>query len=440
MPLYLSRVKISNIRCFEKLNINFRKKDDLILWTTLLGDNATGKTTLLKCIALGLCDESSAAGLLKESEEGYIRKDEEWATISIELCYSKGSNKTYRINTRIEKIRMKGKEKQTFEKLRQRTIPFKNFPWHDIFVCAYGIGRGISGTGDISGYYPISAVYNLFNYFEGLQNPELILRRIDKKTTVKRILKEVSEKAMRAAGIDPISMAGAKEGLKVSGQWESEFPLRDVADGVRSFLQWIIDFIGWALSYDKKIDRLKMIHGIVIVDALEEHLHPVWQRYVVSDLKKAFPNVQFVISSHSPLVAAGSSDFEDALLVNLVLELGNKVVRKYINLKSLHNLRPDQILRIAFGLPVIISPKSPDRISRFIELATKKKPSPSEKKQLATLKQSIKSTFEFEHTNYEQQVYNALNIVLKKILKEEPSEIHKLIEQKTLYKLFRGGD
>ena len=43
------------------------------VWALVVGDNGTGKSTVLKSIALGLCDETSAAGLLKESEQ-YRRK------------------------------------------------------------------------------------------------------------------------------------------------------------------------------------------------------------------------------------------------------------------------------------------------------------------------------------------------------------------------------
>ena len=43
-------------------------------WTVIVGDNSTGKSVLLRSLALGLCDQTSAAGLLRESDEGYIRR------------------------------------------------------------------------------------------------------------------------------------------------------------------------------------------------------------------------------------------------------------------------------------------------------------------------------------------------------------------------------
>ena len=64
-----------------------------------------------------------------------------------------------------------------------------------IFVCGYGAGRGTSGTGDIADYTAISAVYNLFNYTEGLQNPELAIRRLpyrsDRRQGVLEVLRRI---------------------------------------------------------------------------------------------------------------------------------------------------------------------------------------------------------------------------------------------------------
>ena len=72
--LYIKKVTLENARCFEYAEIEFDLGSDSRPWTMLIGDNATGKTTLLKAIALGLCDRSSAAGLLRESDLGYIRE------------------------------------------------------------------------------------------------------------------------------------------------------------------------------------------------------------------------------------------------------------------------------------------------------------------------------------------------------------------------------
>ena len=84
--LYLSRVQLYNVRCFNELDIALGGPGiEPAGWNLILGDNATGKSTLLRSIAMGLCDEASAAGLLKESDEGYIRRKKTEAKIDILL-------------------------------------------------------------------------------------------------------------------------------------------------------------------------------------------------------------------------------------------------------------------------------------------------------------------------------------------------------------------
>ncbi len=54
--------------------------------------------------------------------------------------------------------------------------------------------------------------------------------------------------------------------------------------------------------------------GIVIIDEIDAHLHPAWQRKIVYLLRKHFPNVQFLLTAHSPLVVAGCGSGEVAVL------------------------------------------------------------------------------------------------------------------------------
>jgi len=180
--MYISKIKIKNIKCFEDIELNFERNGKPVMWTTILGDNATGKTALLRSLAMGLCDESSAAGLLRESEEGYIRrvngKENENATIIIQIKDKEDPYNHYTIETSL--YNEGGKQRSAFENLKQKIKPRKEFIWKNLFVCAYGTGRGVAGSGDLIGYSVINAVYNLFAYTEGLQNPELTLLRLEK--------------------------------------------------------------------------------------------------------------------------------------------------------------------------------------------------------------------------------------------------------------------
>ena len=333
--MYVTKVRLKGIRCFEDAKIEFDLSGDAPPFTLIVGDNATGKTTLMRALAMGLCDASSAAGLMREADSGYIRKGTgkgTWrAEIAIDLKAKNGKT-THRITTTIEKG-----PSGIGEQLKQKAS--KNFVWNDLFVCGYGAGRGTSGTGDIAGYSVINAVYTLFNYSEGLQNPELTILRINPELQkeVRQLLKEVLQATdVRTDG----------KGISVDGPWGKNMPLRDLADGYKSTFLWVTDFLGWAVSRDPGITDLRKIEGIVLLDEIDQHLHPKWQEEIVNRLRTSFSNIQFIATTHSPLVAKSIGLVEKKNdrdnLIHLELLAGNKVEARGIS--TLRGWRADQVL------------------------------------------------------------------------------------------------
>jgi len=147
--------------------------------------------------------------------------------------------------------------------LDQQTVPAKRFPWNEIFACAYGAGRGTSGTGDIAGYSVINSVYSLFNYTEGLQNPELAILRIGSSPRQQQVLQLLA----RILNIQAVSLPADGDvhaGIQLTGPWGESVPLRDLADGYKSTFLWIMDFVGWALTHQQDAQRLEDIRGIAL--------------------------------------------------------------------------------------------------------------------------------------------------------------------------------
>ena len=64
--------------------------------------------------------------------------------------------------------------------------------------------------------------------------------------------------------------------------------------------------LSWAMLYDVKMFD-EDIKGIVLLDELEQHIHPSWQRRIISLLRPQFPKIQFITTTHSPLIAANAS-------------------------------------------------------------------------------------------------------------------------------------
>ena len=382
--MYISQIRLDDVRCFgDGFAIDLEKNGEPVLWTSILGNNATGKTTLLRSIAIGLCDEASAAGLLKESDQGYIRRGKSKATIKITLKDPENPRRETSITTSIERAGNRGQ--YSFERLRQHTAPCSSFPWGDLFACAYGTGRGVSGSGDIAGYSVINAVYNMFNYSEGLQNPELAFRRME--GTRRGHLRSALGKVLDLERGDRIRLT--KSGFTVDGSWGRGMPLRDLADGYKSTFYWITDLWGWAVSYDRSIISSEDISGIVLVDELEQHLHPTWQRYVLMRLRTQFPKVQFIVTTHSPLIALGTADIDDARMVALKLGSGNRVTVLEEDAKEYRGMRVDQILTSIFELPIARSGDVGDQILRFQELLAKDELSPEERETFERLKDGV---------------------------------------------------
>ena len=335
--LYIKKVTLENIRCFGHAELEFDLGSDSPPWTMLIGDNATGKTTLLKAMALGLCDSSSAAGLLRESDLGYIREGATSASILLEFEWSGNTGHTPPwTKTKI----VRGKDGE-LDQLQQEVSP--DFPWVDVFACAYGAGRGIAGAGDVGGYSVINSVYSLFNYSEGLQNPELSMRRLedDQQRSMEELLANVM-------GVESVKLGNT--GLTVSGWWGEGTPYRDLADAYKASLLWVSDMLGWAWMHSPDLKAPQDVIGIVLVDEIEQHLHPKLQLKLVDLLKDHFPRVQFVSTTHSPLVAS-SLGVPNGPSPDRLIHLGRKVTGDVAitPIETMHGWRSDEVLEsVAF--------------------------------------------------------------------------------------------
>lgn len=95
-------------------------------------------------------------------------------------------------------------------------------------------------------------------------------------------------------------------------------PLRILSDGIKSTLSMIADIAyRMAILNPQLLDNiLKKTSGIVLIDEIDMHLHPSWQKRVISVLCKIFPKVQFIFTTHSPSVLSNISNQNILVLDN----------------------------------------------------------------------------------------------------------------------------
>jgi predicted ATP-binding protein involved in virulence len=121
-------------------------------------------------------------------------------------------------------------------------------------------------------------------------------------------------------------------------------PFDALADGHRSYIGWVSDLLYHLHRANPK--NVQDVHGVVLVDEVDLLAHPTWQRTIVPDLSKAFPKLQFILTTHSPIVAAS---VEAANL--FILEPGrNGTARLTRPDAEVYGLNAQQVLHEVFGM------------------------------------------------------------------------------------------
>ena len=305
-------LKIKNIKCFKEIEIPFEDNGEIKNWSLIVGNNGQGKTTILRSLALGLCDESGASALLAELHGGILREHETEKKGVIEVILKdENEDKKYQIKTEIS---LKGNSEsvsQTICPLNSKNETTKeigvkelNNIRNKIFAIGYGSGRTITGTESYEEYAVVDSVYGLFNYKYPLQNAELGAWRIKSEKNLDE-LEDCLKEILILDDHDQINLSAS--GLRIKSKW-GDMSLNSLSDGYQSLTTVIIDFLSWKLLHNSKKFNLTDISGIFIIDEVEQHLHPKWQRNIIRVLSKRFPNIQFIGSTHTPICALGLND------------------------------------------------------------------------------------------------------------------------------------
>lgn len=96
----------------------------------------------------------------------------------------------------------------------------------------------------------------------------------------------------------------AMERQYIFGHNGVDTPFPALSDGYKSFIGWVGDLVGRLVQSTPPGVPLKHMPGVVLVDEVDLHLHPEWQRRVLPQLAATFPFLQFIVTSHSALVAS----------------------------------------------------------------------------------------------------------------------------------------
>jgi len=99
------------------------------------------------------------------------------------------------------------------------------------------------------------------------------------------------------------------QGIKIELFDDRILPFNSLSDGTRNFFSIIADLAHKCITLNPhlKENALSMTEGIVLIDELDLHLHPDWQRRIAAALKTTFPKIQFIATTHSPFLIQETS-------------------------------------------------------------------------------------------------------------------------------------
>ena len=338
--LKINKLYLDNYRCFKDFTIDFH--DQL---TVLVATNGKGKTAILDAIAVAFGTFVNSTGLARGSvfhrSDVQKIKARETKTNEMEEVYPLVLEANGLINNEVthwsrELHKPKGATTtkdtkpliQYGQDIRKKVVQKVDeiLP----LISYYGTGRlwGLKKitlnkkqheTSRLSGYIdcldPLSSYKSFESWYEYICKAEFEIKMeaFEKErdnllhnefTTIRKSLQEaVNHIVEKNTGWKDIVYKKRAETIVAQNETFGELSLMQLSDGIRNMIGLVADIAYRAVKLNPHLENApKQTPGIVLIDEVDMHLHPKWQQTVLTDLTKAFPNIQFIVTTHSPQV------------------------------------------------------------------------------------------------------------------------------------------
>ena len=275
-------------------------------WVFLVGENGFGKSTILQAISLGLHGSKDGSYEFDQNE-----------------------------NSRI-KVEYKSDGGNLINDFRSNPLPLSQ-------VAAYGPVRlNMQGSSSVSEVSEKSGtLYSLFKTDGVLLNVEFelikwVLKKEKRFDLVKRAFLKLVPNLADVRFNSSNDRIEYIENDVVDGEEQYEpLPFEKIASGFRSILGMAGDMIIRLSNTQREVVNPSDLKGIVIIDELDLHWHPKLQKQIPKLFSEVFPNIQFIVSTHSPIPLLGAPKNSVILKVSRTKEEGITIQKVDIDLKTL---------------------------------------------------------------------------------------------------------
>jgi hypothetical protein len=416
----LSRVTLTNIGAFERLDLELGEA-----WNLLFGANGCGKTTLLRAVALGLCGDHALA---LEAGTGLLRTGCDQGLIELQVGLSRFRTELHR----------------TPDTVRVRTSSLSPLEQGSWVVLGFPALRGLSlaaPSGITRPQAPKPRVEDLLPLLRNQVDPRL--------DDIKQWIINVEARARQTGDERARQMLGRffdvlgelTPGITVEFEsvdqvsWEvwvrtddGVVSIDQLSQGMNSIIVWVGTLLQRMYDIYGDSDEPACETAFVLIDELDAHIHPAWQRLLPGLARDHFPRVQFLATSHSPLVAGSlrRGELFVAERAPCTSSDGTERLAAMVTAADVdpEGLRADQLLTSPlFGLMTSRSPDFGKKVERYSQLITTASRTPEEEAEMQSLKSVISASYRDGETEAEREAQARHEADLDQTLADvEPNE------------------
>ncbi|MDE0218323.1 MAG: AAA family ATPase [Spirochaetaceae bacterium] len=331
------KIHLHNYRCFEDLKLSLAEDT-----TVLFAENGGGKTALLTALALGIAVFQSGAPRDLKIDP---RRDPTMRTLDekgrrepvgpCELAWTAAADEsetvTWSTAVRAASRRATNKHQAIFEVMERVRVPGDRWPlfaWYGVDRLRRNGGRRrkVERTGDRWEAYDSSLDPNLdeaplLQWLQDEMLGDVVRRQHDESERF--FDKAVMDATVHATpGVTNAWYDPVEQGPKVRFENGHVAPWSELSDGYHVFIALVADIARRAVMLNQfdGADAPARVEGVVLVDEIDLHLHPRWQRVALPRLRNAFPRLQLVVTTHSPQVLSSVENRQVRRLVDGALQ------------------------------------------------------------------------------------------------------------------------